>query len=272
MSKIGLGIITYNREDFYNKCIESVCPCPLDEVVTVNDGEPYKTEPICGELIQHKKNKGVGVSKNDALKHLIDKGCEHLFLMEDDIIIKNPQGEGYRVFAEYIRAAHRSGLWHLMFGYHGPANKGRDGHGPVPRAGVQYDKDCEISFNNHCVGAFCYYHKGVIKNAGLMDETFKNAWEHVEHSYRIVKMGLLPAYWWWPDITGSCNYLDEQACSEENSSIRPRSDWIENIETGSKYFQKKHGYYPTTVPDTTLDQVKERLKRIKQSYSRNEVV
>jgi len=270
MSKIGLGIITCNREDFYKNCIKSVSSCPLDEIVTVNDGEPYKTKPAAGELIQHKENKGVGISKNDALKHLMDRGCEHLFLMEDDIVVKDPVGVGYRVFAEYIRAAHRSGLWHLMFGYHGPANKGVRGNNPVPRAGIQYDEDCEISFNEHCVGAFCYYHKGIIKNVGLMDETFKNAWEHVEHSYRIVKMGLLPAYWWWPDISGSCKYLDEQACSEVNSSIRPRSDWMENIQTGAKYFYNKHGYEPTTVPDTSFDKVKGKLKFIKRTYSRAE--
>lgn len=268
MSKIGLGIITCNREDFYKKCIESVVPCPLDEIVTVNDGDPYESEPLRGDLIQHETNKGVGVSKNDALKYLVDKGCEHLFLMEDDILIRDPENVGYRVFAEYIKAAHVSGLWHLMFGYHGPANKAPGTQDPVPRLGVQYSDECEISFNNHCVGAFCYYHKGVIKHVGMMDETFVNAWEHVEHSYRIVKEGLLPAYWWWPDISSSCKYLDEQACSEENSSIRPRSDWMENIQKGGKYFYDKHKYYPTTIPDSTVDQVKDKLKFIKNTYSR----
>ena len=271
MSKIGLGIITCNRQDFYEKCINSVVPCPIDEIVTVNDGDPYDITVPRGHLIQHKKNKGVGVSKNEALQYLIDKGCEHLFLIEDDIMITNS-----KVFVKYIDTAAKSGLWHLMFGYHGPANKDEN-KVPIPRMGVKYTGDCEVSFNPNCVGAFCYYHKGVIKNVGYMDEKFKNAWEHVEHSYRIVKMGLLPAYWWWPDVTNSFTYLDEMACSEDSSVIRwedpekkkPKKDWMDNIQSGGKYFHEKHGFYPTTVPDTSQQEVTEKLKFIKQSYSKN---
>jgi len=269
MGKIGLGIITCNREDFYKQCLDSIPTDVVDVLVTINDGKPYEGVYDSHEYIQHEKNKGVGVTKNQAMKYLLDNDCEHVFLIEDDIIIKDKN-----VFKKYIDTAKASGVWHMMFGYHGPANKTPDKK-PNPKLVVDYGEH-KIAFNHNCVGAFCYYHKGILKNAGLMDEAYKNAWEHVAHSYDIVRLGLLPAYWWWPDVANSYEYLDELACSEENSSIRwedntkriAKSDWQENISKGAEHFYKKYNQLPTSIPDTPIDTIQERLKVIKKNYAR----
>ena len=81
----------------------------------------------------------------------------------------------------------------------------------------------------------------MLSNVGLMDEAYKNAWEHVDHSYNIAKAGWIPAFWYWPDVADSYNYLDEQACSEEveHGAIRNRSDWQDNIYTGAEHFKQK---------------------------------
>jgi GT2 family glycosyltransferase len=270
VGKIGLGIITCNREDFYEQCYNSIPLDIVDKLITVNDGSPYKSPPKTGALIHHEQNKGVGVSKNEAMQYLLDEGCEHIFLIEDDIIIKDSA-----VFKQYIDTAAASGIWHLMYGYHGPANKDRSGGVPTPRVIIDY-KDYKVALNQHCVGAFCYYHKGILKHIGLMDETFVNAWEHVEHSYRIAKAGLLPAYWWWPDIANSYDYLDELACSEENSTIRwedeekkiPKQEWQTRIQKGAEHFWRKHGMSPTEVPDTPVQEIQQNLKTIKENYAR----
>jgi GT2 family glycosyltransferase len=267
-NRIGVGIVTCNREDFFFKCLDSIPKDKVDTLITVNDGKEYSKPPGRGTYLQHKKNKCVGISKNEAIRHLLEDGCEHIFIIEDDIIIKDDN-----VFEKYINTAEASGLWHLMYGYHGPANKinGK----PAPRVVVDYG-DEKVALNRHCVGAFCYYYKGVINNVGLMDEKFHNAWEHVEHSYRIVNAGLLPAYWWWPDVGNSCDYLDELACSEESSTIRwedpktktPKPDWQKNIQEGMEYFVSKHKYAPVTVPDSQQDSVLQSLGTIKTAYSR----
>ena len=259
--KIGLGIITYNREAFFEKCISSIPKDKVDELVIVNDGSPY-TDLITHNIhtIQHYTNKGVGVSKNDAMRYLLEKGCTHIFLIEDDIAIKDSN-----VFEAYINTAKATGLWHLMFGYHGPANKA--GKQNTPRVVIDYGDGIQVALNHHCVGAFCYYHKGVLKNIGLMDEKFLNAFEHVEHTHQIIKAGLLPAFWWFPDIADSCKYLDEQACSEDNSSIRPRPDWRSNIEKAFDYYIQKHGVSPLHTPDTSREEVLKLLKTIKKTYS-----
>ena len=263
MSKIGLGIVTCNREDFYVECLNHVPMDIVDELVTVNDGDKYST--TSDNFIQHETNKGVGISKNDALNFLIEKDCTHLFLIEDDILIKDKN-----VFKKYIEAVNVTGMKHFMYGYHGPANKDASKN-PNPRLVVEYSKDLSIALNLHCVGAFCYYHKSVIDKVGLMDEKYKNAWEHVDHSYAIAKSGFIPAYWWWPDLADSFNYLDEQACSEEveKGAIRKLPDWSSNIQMGVEHFISKWGTYPggpQGVPETDQAEIINRLKFIKEKH------
>lgn len=256
MSKIGLGIITCNRPDFFKKCYKSVPQDKVHEIVVVNDGDDIDFN-CSTHYIKNEQNIGVGKSKNKALRYLLDKKCDYLFLIEDDIIIKDPN-----IFNEYVRYIKETGIQHFMYGYHGPANK--NGKELTPRVVIDYGNDVEVSLNTHCVGAFCVYSSQLLKDIGVFDEKFLNAWEHVEHSYLAVLKGYLPGYWWWPDISRSHNLLDEQACSEENSAIRPRADWKSNIQTGANYFYEKHKYLPWTVPDTTIDKIMSNLRDIKK--------
>lgn len=258
-TKIGLGIITCNRPEFVAQVIKSVPFELLKEVVIIDDGTKGSAEPIPPHknltYLKNEENIGVGRSKNKAMLHLLKQDCEHIFLLEDDIIIKDSN-----VFNAYIKAGEASNIKHLMYGYHGPANKRNNK--PDPRLTVQYG-DTNIAFNPNCVGGFCYYHRTLLMRVGLFDEKFLNAWEHVEHSYRAVVTGYLPGYWWWPDIADSENYLQELACSEDNSTIRPRSDWRKNIKDGAEYFQTIYKHSPLSVPDTAQKDVVQRLKDIK---------
>jgi hypothetical protein len=111
----------------------------------------------------------------------------------------------------------------------------------------------------------------VLNKVGIFDEQFTNAFDHVDHDYRIAKAGFSPPYWNWPDLANSMDYLEEIECSETSSSIRPRSDWRENIEKGAVYFKQKHGHLPAwqgCVPDTSEDEVKKILKTIHKKYAK----
>jgi GT2 family glycosyltransferase len=261
--KIGIGLVTYNSPERIEQSAFTV-PSNVDSFVIVNDGTPYTPNcyPKNAQVITHSKNLSVGCAKNTALRQLLQNDCTHLFIMEDDILIKNQN-----IFDAYLNAAHISGLWHLSYGYHGPANLDQN-KTPKPRQIIDYGCGVQIALNAHSVGAFCYYHKGIIRNVGYMDERFKNAWEHVEHSYRIVKTGLLPAYWWWPDIANSMEYLQEIGSSEEQSVIRKTDEWKKNLQIGAHLFKHLHGYSPVEVPDTPVEKIKENLKFIKETYSR----
>lgn len=263
-NKIGVGVVTYNRPEYFKTCINSI-PA-VDTLVVVNDGESYDSNLYPSnvkEVIQHTKNKSVGVSKNELMRYLIQDGCDHIFIMEDDISITDPN-----VFTNYIKGAECSGLWHLMYGYHGPANKDPSTGVPKPRYIIDY-KDAKISLNQHCVGAFCYYLKSVIKQVGYIDERFFNAWDHLEHSYRIVKAGLLPAYWWWPDIDDSYTMITDQDPTLQNSVIRKDSgEFSKSLNEGAAWFKHKHGAYPTQIPDTDFKTIGETLKKIQSNYAR----
>jgi len=262
MKNVGIGIVTANRQDFYNKCLKSI----PDEyyTVTVNDGESFQfPERENSIFLTNRENLGVGKSKNILFKKLLEKGIEHIFIVEDDMLIKNPD-----IFEKYIKAKESTGIQHFMFAYHGPANKnGISGGKPCPRFIVEYPNNLKIAIVQGCVGSFCYYTREVLEKVGLIDEDFLNAFEHVEHSYRIAKAGYTTPYWNWPDLADSMDYIDEQMCSEHSSAIRPRKDWRENIIKGAGLFSKKHGYNPAwqnCVPDTPKEKVLEIMKTLKK--------
>lgn len=266
---IGVGIVTCNRPKFFLRCFRSI-PKNI-ELVVVNDGTDFEDwqsllKERQFEYIHNKQNIGVGKSKNKLLRALLDKNCTDIFLIEDDIIVKDPM-----VFNEYIKARNASGIHHFNFGYHGPANKGNvSGGKPQPRYIVDYGT-IKIAFNAHSVGAFCYYTKEVLEKVGLIDENYTNAFEHVDHDYRIYKAGMGAPYWHFPDLANSTDYLEEIQCSETSSAIRPRADWKDNIIKGAEIFQKKHGYSPAwqnAVPDTDNQQIKQILKKLKNKYGK----
>ena len=95
--KIGVGIITCNRPDFFKKCRESIDHKWYDYIVVVNDGEDL-LEDTKAPVIKTTGGEGVGRAKNRAMKHLLDKGCDYIILVEDDMLFKG------NLFKEYIKA------------------------------------------------------------------------------------------------------------------------------------------------------------------------
>ncbi|WP_409160780.1 glycosyltransferase family 2 protein [Pectobacterium sp. B2J-2] len=107
--KVGVGIATYNRPEGLLKLYNSLPFDIIDEIIIVNDGEYQSAfDDIPHLVVNNEVNLGVGKSKNIALKYLLSKKCEHFFLLEDDIYIKNPS-----VFERYIYVSKITGIQHL---------------------------------------------------------------------------------------------------------------------------------------------------------------
>ena len=261
--KIGIGIITCNRVEMFKKLMQSLPESRIHELVIVNDGDALKDDDWPDEIIIpfkliETRGSGVGVAKNAAFKHLLQKNCDYIFIIEDDMLIKDEN-----IFDAYIDASKKTGINHFLFAYHGPANKnGISGGAPCPRTIIEYPSGIKIALNQHCVGAFCMYTKQSLQQVGLFDESFHNAFEHVHHSYLLCKNNFCTEYWWWPDLANSMDYIQEQACSEHNSSIRPRKDWQENIQKGFMRFMQLENVNPVQVPDASLEQVRQKLKTL----------
>jgi GT2 family glycosyltransferase len=292
-SKIGVGIITYKREHFFKKCYENIPWEKVDVAVIVNDGPAYVLEKLGIELnnkttlIQHEKNYKLAKTKNDALKFLYNAGCEHIFIVEDDTVIVDKD-----IFSKYINASEATGILHLNYGPGSPFNRKQD---PTvqydlhnrhlckqdsdvdPRIIVDYGNDIKVALYTHTVAAFVYYNRECLKLAGFMDEDLnENAWEHVEHTYRIIKSGVHPPFWWFADLADSEKLIKSQKGAIDNSSIATETDkpwheqeWSKKVTRGAEIYRKKHGHYPNQPPYSSKEQVLQILKQIKKNYSKN---
>lgn len=254
--KIGLGIVTYKRPDYFKRVFETVPLDILDEVVVVNDGTPYEYIPPVHH-IQHKTNKGVGISKNNALRYLQSKNCDHYFLMEDDILIKDNN-----VFLHYINISKLTGIQHLNYSQHGLMNKHPRTDIPAPRAVIDYPDNIKLALYPHCVGAFSYYSKACLDKVGILDEDFYNAWEHVEHTYRIILNKMHPDFWWFADVENSNNFLTDIPWTAATSTISSNKNHSTIVRDANNAFMRKHATLPTSLPVNSIEQVKQSLKNI----------
>lgn len=261
--KVGLGIVTYKRPFYLKQVIEHLHLKTVDEIVVVNDGTPYDYE-ISFKTIQHETNRGVGKSKNTALRHLLAAGCDHLFLMEDDILIKDQT-----VFQKYIHTSKVTGIQHFNFSQHGLMNKkfNAQGESPNPHVRLNYTTDVSVDLFPHCVGALSYYTKRCIDRVGLIDENYFNACEHVDHTYEIIKHGMHPPFWWFADIAESHKYIADIPWSRATSTISSAANHQQIMEASDAIFIKKHGCLPGAIPFKSINEVKQSLKEIHATYS-----
>lgn len=235
--RTAVGLTTYNRPRFADKSIRALerAVRPLDCVLSAaNDcsdekyrGEYKRAYARAPEMtvIEIPANGGVAKAKNVLLRWMLDTtDAEWLFLLEDDIILNGPEA-----VTGYIEAAERTGMHHLSFAHHGPANAaGPSRHGDP------------VEFYPHSIGAWTMFSRECLETVGLFDENFHNAWEHVEHELRLIAAGFMPeaAPHYFPDATGSRLWLSELPSAIEESAIRPRGDWQSSIVNGLRYWRE----------------------------------
>jgi GT2 family glycosyltransferase len=244
-----------------------------DVVVVINDGDPYPSTVYpsrVADVIQHRTNHGVGRSKNEALRLLLGAGCSDIFLCEDDIRIVHAH-----LCDEYIRASERTGILHFNFAFHGPLNKSSQGM-PTPRKVVDYGDGISIGLNRCLVGAFSYYREEVLRKCGLIDPTYRNALEHVDHTYRIIREGFHPPFWWFADLAESYRFIDDLNPDLSKSNIR-YNRWFSivffkiNFLINNIYFLKKNGYLVQNVPDVGEQEVDRILTDLKRQHASHDI-
>lgn len=274
LKKIGVGIITCNRPNYLYQLLDTINPDMYHELVIINDGDSIDTASITipHTYIRNDINLGVGKSKNKALKTLLDKKCDYIFLIEDDMLILDNN-----VFAKYIKAYEVSGIHHFNYGPGSPFNRKQDikfdlhnrhllkqDSEPNPKLIIDYG-DIKVSLFEHTVAMFSFYTREVLEKVGLIDEDFYNAWEHVDHTYRIIKAGYHPPFWWFADIYNSHELLTEAPGAIDNSSIANKTEqWHQNVYGGREIYKEKHGHYPNEPPYVTKQEVVKIVKNLKQ--------
>lgn len=235
---VGLAVITYNRLDFLKNCTRSLDRHQwghADVRVVVDDSSDqsgYETFlRDCAQrgihVIRLPCNQGVAAAKNAALRHLLERKCQYLFLMEDDMLLISSLALRY-----YIDWAHRFQIHHLNFGLHGRKNRWRE-------MLIRHANDWLLCYPS-LVGAFSFYTARAVNEVGYLDERFRNALEHVEHTYRIAKAGLTTPFWCFADHPLNTDLLREQPGSLTHSVIR-NADWSQRLQEAREYWIAKHG-------------------------------
>ena len=180
MTAIGVGIKTHNRRALFTRTFAqwrnmlptgSVC-------VVVDDASD---EPLVGgdyarggsryQLIRNDARLGVAMAQNQIITALMDAGCEHLFLADDDIYPKSPAW-----WKPYVDSPEP----HLSYQW---PNIGDD-----PASRFYDDKHFHVEFPR---GVLLYADRSIIDKVGGMDPAY-GAWggEHVEWQARIHDAGL----------------------------------------------------------------------------------
>jgi GT2 family glycosyltransferase len=281
--KIGVGIITCDRPEYLKDLLESLDRDFIDRLIIIDDGnKKVLTEHDKVDYINHTSGRiGVGKAKNIAMKYLLDEGCEHIFILEDDCTIKD-----CNVFKLYIDAYRETGIKHFNFGPASPWNRiqekpeiignlSKRGEAsqlgePNPKMVINYNNDVSISLYEHIVAMFSYYHASVLNEVGLMNERFYNAWEHVEHTFRIIKNGDYTPFWWFADVTGSEDYIKEQENEKANTSLaKNEEEFMKRVQKGLDVFWYIHGTIPSMIPSVHSSEIKPLLKKIYDKHKNN---
>jgi len=193
-NKIGIGIVTYNSEDYYKALYESLPFDKFDILVTVNGGDKYKGD-YKGNWIQHSENVYPSVCRNDCINFLLQRNCEHIFIIEDDMILKSPG-----IFDRYIQASKESGLKYFSF-VSTSWESGESGK-RTPRLTVEYKNNVSISFYKNMCNEFTYHHRTCYEKTGLYDTNFRDPFD-IDLAYRESRQDYAAPFWWFADITGS---------------------------------------------------------------------
>lgn len=221
MSKIGVGILTYNRKNHFYDLVRSLPLNRIDEVIAIKDfgGKQYFIDTI--PMIELQSNHGIGKCKHKAINYLREKGCKHIFLIEDDIIIKSSD-----VFDRYIEVSKKLNLPHLMYSQ-------ADSYNPKKLTTE------DICLYEECRGSFTYFTREALTID--IDLKYYNALEHVDHYYAMQVAGLVPPLYWFPDIVDSDKYVGNNPLGT-STTIKNNLKYNENLQKSFQHWVDKWNF------------------------------
>lgn len=265
-------IITCNRENFFNNLNASIDRDAVGKIYVVNAGDQYTQYPDDVELLLPKRNPTVvGIAKNLGLRKAKQDGYKYLFLVEDDVVIKDN-----KVWEEYILTAADSGLWtaQLSYGAHGGIGGGNvnaDGTAKK-RLTLKYDVK-SVDLYLYSFQAFTLIHADHLSSNVYFREIYSNAAEHLDqHQTIFLKEHKGLPIMWHPDIHNSFMYIADQDSDHSSSVIRKSPDFVSNFNDAWGIFKEKFGYYPQDSPKFSEGDAYKILEDIEGNFSSKELL
>ncbi|HAZ8272822.1 MULTISPECIES: glycosyltransferase family 2 protein [Citrobacter] len=216
-ARIGIAISTHNRADVLSRALtQHMKFLPAGAlVVVVDDGsKPAAVVPAGVQLVRQETSLGIVASKNASLTALMDAGCEHLFLWDDDAW---PIADGWHL--PYIESPEP----HLAYQF-------LDLAGPrkLNDLAVLYSDDKHVAYTGQR-GVMLYYHRSAIEHVGGFDWIYgRGMYEHSDLALRIHNAGLTT--WAYADVTGSdklIHSLDEHEAVDRSVPTADRKALVE---------------------------------------------
>ncbi|WP_455852704.1 glycosyltransferase family 2 protein [Pantoea endophytica] len=205
-SGIGIAITTHNRHAVLSRALDhQLKHLPAGALVVVIDDGSSKpvAVPDGVKLIRCDMSRGIVASKNECLEALIDAGCEHLFLWDDDAW---PIAGGWE--QPYIDSPEP----HLAYQFQDFATGKK-----LNDIAVLYRDDNHVAYTGQR-GVMLYYHRSAIEKVGGFDSVYERGmYEHSDLAMRIHNVGLTS--WAFADVVGSDKLiysLDENEAVERS--------------------------------------------------------
>ncbi|MDU1652727.1 MAG: glycosyltransferase family 2 protein [Leclercia adecarboxylata] len=208
---IGIAITTHNRAEVLKRAIEQhMKHLPTGTLlVVIDDGsKPAAVAPDGVQLLRHESSLGIVASKNASLTALIDAGCEHLFLWDDDAW---PISDNWHL--PYIESPEP----HLAYQFLDLAGRNK-----LNDIAVLYRDDKHIAYTGQR-GVMLYFHRSAIDKVGGFDPIYcRGMYEHPDLALRIHNAGL--STWAFADVAGSEKLIHSMDEHEEGSRSIPRPE------------------------------------------------
>lgn len=235
--KIGIGIITKNRKDQLEKTLDSVDYTTTDvknkTIYVSDDGSTDDTamflDTIC---IPHDSTPAGGVagSKNRALKYLLNKGCEYIFLLEDDC---EPVKSGW--IWPYIYIMQNTSEKHINY---------------TPAKLCSYETRSEqkvlgltIQYQTGLTGLMMTFTREAVETVGAFDERFNPyGFEHVDWTNRAIRAGLTAGY------SHIAEMDDAFIWHSEYPSVLSEEEKARVINRGGEYFKENQAAGIVYIP------------------------
>lgn len=254
MNNIGLVVTTYNTENWFKELYSTIPFEKLQEVVVVNGGSPYKEKYTRVHWLQHTTNKGAAQSRIDGIKFLLSKNIEHIFIIEDDMLIKNSN-----IFKEYVSTSLKTGLKYFCFcsTAQGSGLPGKR----TPTEIVDYNVT-KVAFYREMNNEFTYHHASIFNKIGYYDIKFTHLWD-VEFVYRVLTSKEFGCgFRYFPDIINSDDFIQNHPESINNSRTNNNNKRNIELPTFLQMFETIHGYPVSSVPILEKQQFINKLKQL----------
>ncbi|EDT5747241.1 TPA: glycosyltransferase family 2 protein [Salmonella enterica] len=210
-SRIGIAISTHNRADVLKRALsQHIQYLPTGAlVVAIDDGsKPAAVVPDGVKLLRHETSLGIVASKNASLSALMDAGCEHLFLWDDDAW---PIADNWHL--PYIESPEP----HLAYQFLDLAGRNK-----LNDLSVLYRDDQHVAYTGQR-GVMLYYHRSAIDKVGGFDPVYgRGMYEHPDLALRIHNAGL--STWAFADVAGSEDLIHSMDEYEEGTRSIPRPE------------------------------------------------